>query len=114
MNRDQRRRLKKKTSDPKNRAFLTAFVQGMGDDESGYIHDGDRVTLNVDQIVGRKDFKSKQSGYQAFIKENRGRVFTARQYRSDHPGGFQSLFELEEDRTWLFWYGDLIKCRERE
>ena len=114
MNRDQRRALKKKTSDPKKRAFLSAFVHGMGGDESGYIHDGDQVTLNVDQIVRRKDFKSKQQAYQAFVRENKGRVFTARQYRSDRPDGFQSLFELEEDRTWLFWYGDLIRCKERE
>lgn len=108
MNRKNRRDLKKRLDSKKARA-LADVLKTLGGKGDGVIQDGDLVSLNVDQIVGRKDYHQMQERYRSFVEENRGKVFVAHPHhkRSD---GFSATVELEGVENWIFWEGDLVKA----
>lgn len=77
------------------------------------IKDGDRVLLNVDRIVGRKDYSHKTADYKRFVEANRDKTFVARAYRESNDK-FSAIFQLEGVEDWLFWFGDLLPEKESE
>ena len=86
LNRENRRALKKKLRDKGSRTLAADVLESLGNEIDKKIRDGDLVTLNVDQIIARKDYPHRE-----------------------RPDGFSALIELEGVETWLFWYGDLIQ-----
>ncbi len=108
MNRENRRALKKKLRNKKLRTLAADVTSGIGDDTNNIIRDGDSVVLNVQQIMGRKDYPHMQDEYRKFVEENRNMVFVARPHhaRSD---GFSAIIELDGVEKWMFWYGDLLR-----
>ena len=86
LNRENRRALKKKLRDKGSRTLAADVLESLGNEIDKKIRDGDLVTLNVDQIIARKDHPHRE-----------------------RPDGFSALIELEGVETWLFWYGDLIQ-----
>lgn len=115
MNREDRRALRKRLRDKKSRTFAANVLGNLGDEIDNKIHDGDAVTLNVKQIMSRKDYSHMQEEYRQFVESSRGKVFIARSYRN-HTDGFSALFELDGVEKWLFWYGDLdcVKSNQAE
>lgn len=110
MNREQRR--KKLNRQLKNlMSELSDNLSWIADRIDQKLEDGDRVKLNVDQIVRRKDYSKMQPEYRNFVETNRDRAFTAHLYRK-REDGFSAMVELAEEPKWLFWYGDLIKIEE--
>lgn len=110
LNREQRRlRDKKMNKNIPDMDRLVELFKALSAESGKYdIRNGERVILNVENIVSRSDYAKKQDAYKDFIHANSGRIFTARVYR--YHRGFPVLFEFEEDNTWLFWYGDLLRA----
>lgn len=107
MNREQRRSLIRKGK--KNLRELAADkLNELSDDVDNWLHDGDKVKLNIKQITGRSDYTKTQAQYRDFVESSEGKIFTARLYRK-RPDGFSAVIELMEDPKWLFWHGDLIR-----
>lgn len=73
-----------------------------------FIHEGDKVVLNVRRITSRPDFDRMQESYKKFVNENEGVIFTAHCVRP-HTDGFSVLIEVNEDQKWLFVQDDLVK-----
>lgn len=74
------------------------------------LKDGDKVTLNYNQITSRKDWKRKLSNYKSFVNENKNKIFTLQMINE-----YKNIVELKEDISkprWRFWIGDLIKVKE--
>ena len=110
LNRENRRALKKKLKDKGSRALAADVLESLGNEIDKKIRAGDLVTLNVDQIVTRKDYSRTQEEYRQFVESSRGKVFVAHPHR-EQPDGFSALIELEGVEKWLFWYGDLIRVK---
>mgnify|MGYP001521349214 CR=1 FL=1 len=108
LNRENRRALKKKLRDKGSRTLAADVLESLGNEIDKKIRDGDLVTLNVDQIIARKDYPRMQGEYRQFVESSRDKVFVAHPHR-ERPDGFSALIELEGVETWLFWYGDLIQ-----
>lgn len=108
LNRENRRVLKKKLRNKGLRTLAADTLESLGNEIDHKICDGDLVTLNVDQIIARKDYPRMQSEYRQFVESSRDKVFVAHSYRK-RPDGFSALIELEGVENWLFWYGDLIQ-----
>ena len=109
MNREQRRSLIRRGK--KNLRELAADkLNALSDDVENWIHDGDKVRLNVKQNTVRSDYAKTQTEYRNFVESSEGRVFTARLYRK-RPDGFSAVVELAEMPKWMFWHGDLIKVQ---
>lgn len=111
MNRENRRALKKKLRDKKARTLASDVLGALGDKINDVIRAGDLVTLNVEQIIGRKDYPHMQEGYRKFVEASRGKVFVARPHH-ERPDGFSATIELEGVENWIFWYGDLIRVEK--
>ena len=111
MNRENRRALQKKLRDKKARTLASDVLGALGDKINDVIQDGDLVTLNVGQIVGRKDYPHMQEGYRKFVESSRRKVFVAHLHHK-RPDGFSATIELEGVENWIFWYGDLIRVEE--
>ena len=111
MNRENRRALRKKLKDKKVRTLASDILGALGDKINDVIHDGDLVTLDVERIMGRKDYPRMQEGYRKFVEANRGKVFTARPHHK-RPDGFSATIELEGVENWIFWHGDLLRVKK--
>ena len=111
MNRENRRALRKKLRDKKARTLASNVLGALGDKVNDVIRDGDLVTLNVEQIVGRKDYSHMQEGYRRFVEASNGKVFVAHPHH-ERPDGFSATIELEGVENWIFWYGDLIRIEK--
>ena len=94
--------------DKGSRTLAADVLESLGNEIDKKIRDGDLVTLNVDQIIARKDYPRMQGEYRQFVESSRDKVFVAHPHR-ERPDGFSALIELEGVETWLFWYGDLIQ-----
>lgn len=108
MNRENRRALQKKLKGKKSRTLASEVLGASGDKSRDVIHDGDLVTLNVDRIMGRKDYPRMQESYRKFVEANRWKVFVAHP-RHKRPDGFSATVELDGVENWIFWYGDLLR-----
>lgn len=64
------------------------------------IEDGDKVTINIERVRARQNYRLMTDTYKDFVTSNEGTVFTARVER-------ENLIKLEENPQWLFWSGDL-------
>ncbi len=109
MNRKQRRNLMR---NGKKSLWKLAVdkLNALSDDVENWIHDGDKVRLNVKQITERGDYAKTQAEYRDFVESSEGRVFTARLCRK-RPDGFSAVIELVEEPRWMFWHGDLIRVQ---
>lgn len=108
MNREQKRafvkRAKKqgvKESDAKTYADIISEGVGKNTPEQE-INEGDKILLNLDAIMSRKNYNKMNKEYRDFVESNSGTVFTA---HIEH----KKLISLTENPRWLFWSGDLIK-----
>ena len=67
LNRENRRALKKKLRDKGSRTLAADVLESLGNEIDKKIRDGDLVTLNVDQIIARKDYPRMQGEYRQFV-----------------------------------------------
>lgn len=81
-----------------------------GKNPDWYLHEGDKVNIDVDRIMSRKEFKKLQPEYQDFVHGARESVFTVHIYRKKSDG-FTTLIELVEAPKWLFVESDLLKIK---
>lgn len=72
------------------------------------IKDGDKVILNCKKIRNRREFSKLQDKYKDFINQHEGDIYTAKIHSYSNTN-YPVIIEFEEDSTWLFWSGDLIK-----
>ncbi len=105
MNREQRRTLEK----CKKRMRSHAAYKLMQDTQNP-LHEGERVRLNVDRIMNRKDYTRLTEEYRSFVESSRGKTFTVHLHRK-RKDGFSAMIELAEQPKWLFWYDDLIRVK---
>lgn len=75
---------------------------------ASFIHEGDKVMLNIPRITSRKDYHCMQAGYKKFIEESGEKIYTAHCVRPKSDG-FSVLIELKEKPKWLFVQDDLLK-----
>ncbi|NBH77091.1 hypothetical protein D3Z52_02600 [Clostridiaceae bacterium] len=106
MNREQRRAFKKKHKKSVREHAADRFNK-LSQEIENPLHDGDKVQLDVDRIISRKDYAQTTEEYHSFVESSRDRVFTVRLYRK-RKDGFSAIIELVEEPKWLFWYGDLV------
>lgn len=92
------------------RKLATDKLNALSGDVENWLHDGDKVRLNIKQITERGDYAKTQPEYRDFVESSEGRIFTARLYRK-RPDGFSAVIELVEEPKWLFWHGDLIRVQ---
>jgi len=71
------------------------------------LKEGDKVTLNFKQITERNDYKTMNPLYCKFVEENKDNTFTVDECSKE--GMARNMIQLKEDKTWLFWCGDLVK-----
>lgn len=109
MNREQRRAFKKKNGKTA-REYATDKLNKLSQEIETHLHDGDKVRLDVDRIMGRGDYTHTTEEYKSFVESSRDKVFTVRLYRK-RKDGFSAVIELVEEPKWLFWYGDLIRVK---
>ena len=106
LNRDKRRKFikeAKKKGIPKEYidAYLTMVNSNETNDE---IKENEKVMVNVERVTSSKNYDSMNGRYKEFIQNCSGQIFTA--HIEDN-----GLISLKESPEWLFWDGDLIKCR---
>lgn len=101
--------MRKKLSGAKRIAQLITDAARQG--EKRRVNTGDKVMLDVDRIIRRREWDVLQEAYRQFVMENAGRIFTARVYTRGRDGRYSPLIELSEEPMWLFWEGDLIVVR---
>lgn len=107
MNREQKREFikqarKKGFSEAEAKAYLQ-MQEGLQNEDS--IKDGDKVTINIEQIKSTKSYQNMTPEYREFIENSKGKVFTAR----IEKGHFA---HLEENPKWLFWTGNLVHYKQ--
>lgn len=71
---------------------------------------GDKVQINVDQIMAKPDFKNMLPTYQDFVKGSIGKTYTVIKEERFVGRPIVSLDEDPAEVKWLFWEGDLILC----
>lgn len=109
MNRQQRRALARKArkagmSKDKAEAFAR-IASGTGEHTHRQeILDGDKVRLNVEAIMSRKNYDVMSDKYKEFVENANESVFTAHVEQ-------EVLVSLVEEPKWLFWCGDLIRVK---
>lgn len=112
MNREQRRKQSKSGLIKQFLDDLSMANKFKGNIEGDWpIHDGDKVTLNLEEIRKHPGYERKLPAYRRFCEMNAGRVFTV----CIDPNMRNSVVCLKEDQTkpkWLFWIGDLTKVME--
>ena len=102
MNRETRRKLKL-SKDEGNLADLLSRWNNCKNDISA----GDKVKINFEQISKRPDYPKMNEKYRMFVEGNKDTLFTAGVGLNE--GTARNLIPLQEDGTWLFWCGDLVK-----
>lgn len=75
--------------------------------DDSWIKEGEKVKLNVEKIKIHKDYKRLTEGYKDFISNNADTIFTVK--FEEKYGEYPSLVTFQEDSTWLFHVGDLIR-----
>lgn len=105
MNRGERRNLTKrmrKNGIPKGNAEKFVKIVDATDRYTPRkeIHTGDRVTLNVSVLKGKKNYGIMNPEYRDFVEKSDGVVYTAVCERD-------GLIHMEEQPRWLFWCGDM-------
>ena len=102
LNREKRRKFAKEAKAkgiPKE--YIDAYSTMLASKSDGdLIEDGMKVMGNVERV----NYESMHDRYKEFINQCDGQVFTAHVEDS-------GLVSLKESPEWLFWEGDLIKCR---
>lgn len=110
MNRRQRRAFVKKAQSKgisKNAAEAYIAIKEAGLDKLSLpkqFQEGDKVKLDVDKIMKRKDYEKMNPKYKEFVESSAGKVFTVHLER-------ETLISLNEQPEWLFWSGSLIKVK---
>lgn len=107
MNREKRRKFvkearKKGIPDEYIDAYLTMLS---GKEIHDNIKEDEKVMVNVERVVSSKNYATMNDRYKRFIQNCVGKVFTA---HVENIG----LISLKESPEWLFWEGDLLKCKE--
>lgn len=102
MNRETRRKLKLS----KEEATLADLLSRWNGNENDIVP-GDKVKINFEQISKRPDYPKMNEKYRMFVEGNKNTVFTAGD--GLNQGTARNLIPLQEDGTWLFWCGDLVK-----
>lgn len=110
MNRKTRRAFYKKVRNKgisKEAAYAYLEMKEAGLDElfttpPHTFNSGDKVRIDTEKIKSRKAYERMSDGYKEFIENGGGVVYTAK----PEKGNF---ITFEEDQTWHFWSGDLIK-----
>ena len=102
MNREIRRKLKL-SKDEGNLVDLLSRWNNTKND----IVAGDKVKINFEQISKRPDYHKMNESYRMFVEDNKNKLFTAGEGLNE--GTARNLIPLQEDSTWLFWCGDLVK-----
>lgn len=69
------------------------------------VNTGDKVKLNVDEIISSKIYKNKMSEYKKFVENSVDVIYTAK-VENDN------FVSLEEKPEWLFRISDLIVLSE--
>jgi len=112
MNREERRneKFRKRSPDPhdpkrilselKLRAAAKKVLKDHTDPQE--INSGDKVKMDVSLVKSRKSYPDMNEKYKEFVENNGDKVFTARVEG-------KNMVSFEEEPTWLFWSGDLIK-----
>lgn len=111
MNRKTRRDFYKKVRNKgisKEAAYAYLAMKEAGLDElfttpPSTFNSGDKVCIDIEKIKSRKAYERMSDGYKKFIEDSAGVVYTA----EPEKGNF---ITFEEDQTWHFWSGDLIKA----
>lgn len=111
MNREGRRALNKKLQNKKAHIRAVNIFKNLSDKSGDKIYDGDLVTLNVEQIMSRKEYDWMQMEYKQFVESNRNKVFVAHPHHARYDG-FSAIIELD-GVDWTFWYGDLIRVENK-
>ncbi len=81
-------------------AYLAIKEQGL-DKPRKPLRDGDKVMLNVEQIMRRKDYEKMNLGFKDIVESSADVVFTAHVEENN-------LVSFEEQPEWLFWDGDVV------
>lgn len=109
LNRERRRKFVKEAKAkgiPKE--YIDAYITMLGSkNDRDLIEDGMKVMVNTERVKNGKNYESMSDKYKEFISQCNGEVFTA--HIEDN-----GLVSLKESPDWLFWEGDLIKCRGEE
>lgn len=112
MNREERRneQFRKRSPDPhdpkriltelKLRAAAKKVLKDHTDPQE--INSGDKVRIDVSLVKSRRSYPDMNEKYKEFVENNGDKVFTARVEG-------KNMVSFEEEPTWLFWSGDLIK-----
>lgn len=113
MNRSQRRATDKKLRSVKGYNLYKKLVESSMKQPAtdDMLEDGEQVKINVDQIMGRKEWDRLNPNYRAFVQQNRDTVFTAK-IRRRSAGGYPVVIDLVGFDTWSFWSGDLIRMKK--
>ena len=77
------------------------------------LKEGDVVEIDAEGIMGKPSFATLQPEYQEFIKTSVGQKFTVVKEEKYIGKPLVSLAEDPREVKWLFWEGDLIKCKEQ-
>lgn len=110
MNRQQRRAFVKKAQSKgisKNAAEAYIAIKEAGLDKLSLpkqFQEGDKVKLDVEKIMKRKDYEKMNPKYKEFVESSADKVFTVHLER-------ETLISLREQPEWLFWSGSLIKVK---
>lgn len=113
MNREQKRAFvknakKKGVKTTEAKAYAEIIGSGAGKNtDAQEISEGEKVMLNIQAIVSRKNYERMNDKYKEFVNNSTDKVFTA---HVEH----KNLISLVEEPKWLFWSGDLIKIKEED
>lgn len=109
MNREQTRKLtkqlKNKGKTPEEIEYLIS-LQKLKETRM-FFEEGEKVTLDVEQIKAHPDFERKVEGYKNFVLSNEGKVFTVK-YDKNHQKN-PLLVVLEEDPIGWLWHESELK-----
>lgn len=78
-------------------------------DDEDVFREGDLVRLNLERIQAHADYERLQELYKQFVNDNEDRIFKVHLLKDD--GSFPAIVTFQEDDTWHFWFGDLIRVK---
>lgn len=101
--------MKKLGVDYNSMNLIEEIIQKKDDD---LLKAGDKVTIDVEAIMTRKNYHELKQDYRDFVESSAGKVFTV---VKEEKYAHKPIVSLEEDTSqvkWLFWEGELIKNEE--